>query len=464
MGSSAVTRERVVALRLLGEQRRRGARARELLRSDDELTALPGRQRGFVTRLVLGVVRTSGTLDGVIDAHLRGTGHLEPKVRDALRLSSYELLYLGTPARVAVSQGVELARRANRRTAGLANAVLHRVAEEDVPRMRLARARVGAGGAETSDLALVGGLPVWLVSRLGVSLSAADLRGLVLSLEVPPPVYVVANTAKGGSSEAERLMREAGLGGRPTGLPLSYELDGGGALARSGLVASGDLVPSDLAAQAVALACEPAPASRVLEVGQGRGTKSILLESAAIAAGGPCEICGVDSESHKVGEARRRMAAAGLAPHVRSWVLDGRTIGSQALPEGLRGTFDLVLVDAPCSGTGTMRRHPEIPWSLDEASVRQGGVLPELQLSLLAAASTRVRPGGRLVYATCSVLAEEDEDVVGRFLASVGGVRFTVTPFDQAPVGFVTREGYLRTLSFEPSADGHFCALLRRQD
>lgn len=459
---AGATRERVLAASLLREQRMRSARARDLLRGSEEMSALPGRERGFVTRLVLGVVRTSGALDQAIDAHLRHGAHLEPKVRDALRVATYELLYLGTPARVAVSQGVELARRANRRTAGLANAVLRRVVQDDVPRVRDARQRLEAGPVGADDAALAGGLPPWLAERLASSLPAEDLRQLALTLDDPAPVYVAANAAHGDAVRAERLMREAGIAFSPGPLAGCYVVDGGGALARSGLVSTVDLVPADLGAQAVVRAVAPVPGSLVLEVGQGRGTKSILLENAAIDAGGPCEIGAVDSEGFKVRIAQRRMRRAGLADHVRAWELDARRLGLADAPRELRQPFDLVFVDAPCSGTGTMRRHPEIPWSLDEASTRDGGSLPALQVGILSASARCVRLGGRLAYATCSLLPEEDEGVVQAFLASPEGESFAVDSPAEAPAGRVTPEGFLRTLSFDPSADGHFLAVLKR--
>ena len=178
---------------------------------------------------------------------------------------------------------------------------------------------------------------------------------------------------------------------------------------------------------------------RVLEVGQGRGTKTLLLESAAIASGGPCEVTAVEVSPRKSELARRRMEAAGVADHVRSICADGRV-----LPDEL-GTFDLVFLDAPCSGTGTLSRHPEIAWSLAPGAPAE---LAALQAELLAAAAARVAPGGRLVYATCSVLAEENDAVVGAFLA------------DPAAKGFELG----RTGLTGPGAasDTHFHACLRR--
>lgn len=461
----AATRERRLAADLLREQRLRSARTRDLLRSSPELAALPEAGRPFVTSAVLGVVRTSGTLDAVVDAHLRRGIHLVPRVRDALRLAAYELLYLSTPARVAVSQGVELARRADRGAAGLANAVLRRVAEEDVPRMEASRGRVEAGGCDPADLALVAGLPRWLVRALRDSLSDLELNHLVRMETLPPPVYVAANLARHDVAGTEGLLRRAHVAHRAAALPASFELEGGAALARSGLVRSCDVVPCDLGAQAVAALCRPRPGSRVLEVGQGRGTKSILLENAALSAGGPADIVAVDSEPFKVRVSRERMGRAGLSPYVRCVRCDARGLSGpdRDLPAELVGPFDLVLVDAPCSGTGTMRRHPEIPWSLSEGSVEPEGELPALQRELLAAAATRVASGGTLAYATCSALRAEDEGVVTSFLASDVGRDFEVLPEHRPSLGSATPEGFVRTAGPGLTCDTHFCALLVRR-
>lgn len=180
------------------------------------------------------------------------------------------------------------------------------------------------------------------------------------------------------------------------------------------------MLPCDLSAQEVAQASAPAPGERVLEVGQGRGTKTVLLEGAACSAGGPCDVVAVELSERKSALAARRMEAAGIADHVRCVAADARTL------DEAYGTFDLVFVDAPCTGTGTLARHPEIAWSLDEDAPEK---LARLQLEILAVAAARVRGGGRLVYATCSILSEENERVVDEFLASPAGAGFELAEF-----------------------------------
>lgn len=439
-GSGRATAARRRALALLGERRRRDARARDLLRSADGLAELPERDRGLVTRLVLGATAASGELDRVIDSHLRRGMHLEPRVRDALRLAAFELLYLGHRADACVSQGVELVRGVAPRAAGLANAVLHRVAEEDVPALEATRARVGSGAFDASDLARVGALPGWLAERALASLGPEHAAAWARRALEPAGSWVAANRARLGADEVAALLERAGCVPEPGPLPESFSLGCPAALAPSGLVERADVLPCDLAAQEVALACAAAPGERVLEVGSGRGTKTLLLEGAAMAAGGPCEIVSVEADARRSGRAAARMEVAGVAGYVRCVAADARSLDSSY------GSFDLVFVDAPCTGTGTLARHPEIAWSL---SPEAPAGLAELQGAILASAAKRVGEGGRLVYATCSVLAEENERVVEAFLASPAGAAFELV------------ESGLTT--GRPDADMHFRACMCRR-
>ena len=399
------------------------------------------RDRGLAVRLVMGVTAAEGALDRMIDAHLRRGAKLEPRVRDALRIASFELVYLGTRPDVAVSQGVELVRGVAPRAAGLANAVLRRVAEDDAGLVAKARERVVSGIVDTYDLALGGALPEWLAERALASLGLERAAAGALGALAPAAPWLAASAFKRGLSPFESFaaLKEAGCEPEEGPLPRSIRLGAPSRLAPTGLVERADVIPCDLAAQEVALACAPVPGERVLEVGQGRGTKTLLLENAALAAGGPCEIVAVEVSPRKSDLARRRMEVAGLSGHVRCVCADGR-----ALPEGL-GTFDLVFLDAPCTGTGTLARHPEIAWSLEPSAPEE---LAELQSELLASAAARVAPGGRLVYATCSVLAEENRDVVEAFLASPAGAGFELVRS-----GLTEHRG---------GSDTHFHARLRR--
>ena len=474
----AASAARLAAVGLVRDARLRGARIKDLARGSAPLERLSERDRSLAMRLATGVVATSGALDRSIDSHLTGRVHLEPRVRDALRVSAFELLFLRTPASVAVDQGVELVRAQSPRAAGLANAVLRRVAELDRPLVEAARERLSEGeglAPSTSDLGLVSGLPEWIVNCLVGTVGGQVACQVCLEELEPAPVYVQANPAARGYGEVASRLEELGLGPRPVEGTGALLLEAPQALAASGLVQRAEVVPADLAAQLVARIAAPRPGSSVLEVGQGRGTKTLLLEAAAIEGGGPARILGVDSEPFKCRVSEQRMEAAGLAGHVTSLALDARRLADKDLPPEVDDAYDLVFVDAPCSGTGTMRRHAEIAWSLDqEALLAPGAALPALQLDILRASSTRVRPGGELVYSTCSFLPQENGRVVEAFLASDAGAGFELLdPAEAWGVRSMGEEGADLVRSFSHGGsflsvpgkwpcDMHFCACMRR--
>lgn len=390
------------------------------------MDALDERDRALVTRLVMGSVAAQGELDRAVDAHLRRPGHLEPRVRDALRIAAFEVLYLATPTSVSVSQGVELVRAVSSHAVGLANAVLRRVADEDLPALCAARARVEDGVGDEADLARVGALPEWIVRGAVVSCGFGMTARMALSALDAPPLYVGANRARHGENETRALLEDAGCEPVACGVDGAFALGRPSALAASGLVEAVDVLPADLAAQYVAISVAPRPGQTMLEVGQGRGTKTVLMESAAIAAGGPARIVSVEVDAAKARLSRRRMERAGVASHTSVQVLDATLLSGQVLPAELDDYFDVVFIDAPCSGTGTLRRHPEIAWSLgpDAVDAAREDSLSALQLRILLASASRVRRGGSLCYATCSLFAEEDERVVEAFLASDVGADF----------------------------------------
>ena len=483
---STLSPARRVALRLLARQRRRTGRARELLRSAPEMAALAARDRALATRLVLGANAALGTLDEHVDAYISHPGALEPRVRDALRLSAFEILYLDTPREIAVSQGVELVRSVCPRAARMANAVLRRVcadrAEIDAARLAVqAAAKDGSSRVNAAQLSAASGYPVWLAQRLiadrghhaAACVCACALEGA--------PLYVAAGRKERQASLEARLVG-AGLAPEADGLPNSWVLRAPAGLATSTLVESCECVVADLCAQ---LVCRVAAIGegRLLEVGQGRGTKSLLLCSCSrelTGREGALHIDACDVVASNVRVSTQRMRTAGLEDVVTSVAFDATHLGcADAVPVSLTGRFDAALVDAPCSGSATMRRHPEIPWSLKEAALDPANPssLPALQIHLLESAAACLAPGGSLVYATCSVLPAENEDVVNQFLASSTGAAFARADVLEAPgvaalpaaaqalvADRCTTDGDFQSIPATGLPDGHFCARLVRTD
>lgn len=573
---------RTTALHLLGAQRRRHARARDLMRGAREMEALGRKGRALATRLVLGVNVASGELDRRIDSFSSRPGSIEPRVRDALRLAAFEVLYLDTPCQVAVSQGVELVRGVQPRAARMANAVLRRIAdcrpEVDAARAAVAayasaacgddvaadvdevgvgcsafaatgdaiapgsagvdeaagadearkafagdssdvcepggsagvgcstpaaaEATIASGSAaekeiagglsesatsgavgsvarapepSTEELCLASGYPAWLVERLLGSLGAERVAAMCACALEPAPVYVCAGKPEVDADGAKALLEGAHLAPQASELGGCWRLEAAAGLARSGLVANCDVVVADLAAQ---LACRVAAApGRVLEVGQGRGTKSLMLARLGRELGGEPVVVGCELVSSKVRLSASRMEQASLSETVSCVEFDGTKLANEEeLPVELAGAFDSVLVDAPCSGTGTMRRHPETAWALEEELVGSGDEgLPSLQLCLLSAASARVAVGGQLVYATCSVLETENAEVVDAFLASEAGRGYERASLLEAPAveccetaksliaDNLTPAGDFQSVPRARSFDGHFFARLVRK-
>lgn len=445
MGKAAPARR--AAARILGEVRRKEAHARDVLRTSKDMARLDERDRALASRLVLGTIGASGLCDQVIDSHVSARARVEPQVRDVLCMAAYELLFCTTPSSVVVSQGVELVRSSRPRAAGLANAVLRRVAAEDVPTRGQALDRVRSGGTDTTDLASASGYPAWLLERVARERGTDVARAMALSALEAAPVYVATNEARHTARQTQALLQAAGLRPRASEVTGSFVLDAPTGLATSGLVQAADVVVADLSAQRIATLAAPQPGSHVLEIGQGRGTKTILLQSIARRAGGPAHVVGLDNQAFKVEVARKRMGSAGLSRWVDCVAFDACALAGDNLPDTLDRAFDLVFVDAPCSGVGTLRRHPEIAWRLGPADVNE---LADLQLRMLNAASTRVAPGGMLCYATCSVLRAEDEDVVQAFLSSAEGRGFELEA--QPFLSHLVTGG----------PDGHFCATLSR--
>lgn len=467
---------RAAALDLAAQCRRKHARMRDFLRTSHKMDVLGEKDRALATRLLLGSVSAVGELDRVLASYLPKRRHLEPKLRDALRLATFEILYLHTPKHVAVSQGVEMARRASAQTTGLANAILRRIATDVSPRVDEAYARLRAGNDERllEDLAHVSGQPDWLCQKLVASMGASVATSLLPHVLEPAPVYVALR---------EGLSHDmlSAFDPHASVAPQSFFLESPAGLAASDLVARAKVLPADISSQLVALLALSGREKTLLEIGQGRGTKTILLLQNAALLNHALHITAIDIDPQKVETARKRLVEAAVDNQVTSVVFNAAKLEAREedgeLPRELAHTFDTVFIDVPCSGVGTLRRHPEIGWSLDEDAVCSDGILPKVQKDILVAASGKVAAHGTLVYATCSPLYEEDEAVVEAFLATEEGNSFELEDITESAAFELlsdagkrvvqkaqTKTGYAH-FGYQPDvldADQHFLAKLRR--
>ena len=381
---------------------------------------LDPRDRALATELVYGLLRTQGVLRERLAALApRGLDKLDPFVLAHLLVAAYQLLLLDRiPPHAAVDAAVSAIRRErNARLAGFANAILRKLAVG--PRLQ-------------REEAILKSAPSWLAEALERSVGPEEARALLGASESLPPVTI-------------RVRGGAEIPGTAPGRisPLARVVTAGGDPRRLEGYAEGRFVVQEEGAQVLALAVGARAGERVLDACAGRGQKTTLL---AERAGGNGEVWATDAHPSKLRALGRELERLALPPvHVAAvdW-----TVGTGDVPGGL----DRVLVDAPCTGTGTLRRRPEIAQRLSPDDPRRLGELAE---RILRSAATRARPGGRVIFSVCSVLREECEDVVER-------VRDVLepAPFDAPELSGLIEPGAtsFRLLPLRHGTDGYFVA------
>lgn len=363
---------------------------------------LDGRDAAFTTELVSGTIRWQGTYDAIIDACLTKP-KLEAKVRDALRLGVHQLLAMRVPDHAAISTSVDLVRaRIGVGPTGFTNAVLRKVSAQDLDAW-IAQVAPDPVKDPVGHASIAHSHPRWVVEALGAALdTAAELPALLAADNAAPKVMLVARP---GLSTVDELMAAGGVRGNLS--PYAVELAGGDPSAVPA-VAEGRAGVQDEGSQLVALALSEAALDgrdeRWLDVCSGPGGKAALL--AALAAQRGAKVLANELQQH-----RARLVARGTRA-ARSG-LSGVVAGDGTRPPWREGTFDRVLVDAPCSGLGALRRRPESRWRRTPQDL---DVLVPLQRALLDAAITATRSGGVVVYATCSPVLAETTGVVDAVL------------------------------------------------
>lgn len=357
----------------------KGGYASDLLRLRG--AALDSRDAGLASEIAFGVLRCQAQLDFLIRRYSgRDPSWLDPEVRIALRMGIYQVRWLDrVPAHAAVGESVELVKRARKRSAaGFVNAVLRKAGKEEVP---------------WPDRATALSHPAWMLERwdrqygpeIAGAIASANLEAPATWVRVPP-----------GAPPPE--------GAEATALPGCYRLVGGH---------PGPYRIQDIGSQSIVPLLRLEPGQRLLDLCAAPGNKTAQAMEAGVRA--------VACDVHPRRIAMLQGSAADLL------VLDG----SRPLPFGR--AFDRVLLDAPCSGTGTLGRNPEIKWRLGPEDI---GALHRLQVALLDQARSVLAPGGRMVYSTCSLEREENEDVVAAVPSRLVGEILTRLPGRDPGDGF----------------------------
>jgi len=413
------TQARNLAIRILRRVLRGAFLAPELRRALDA-SGLEGPDRSFVTDLSYGTLRRLDWIDAALRPRLRAPERLPERTRAALRLGAYDLLVRGTPRHAAVHAWVEAVKAEEPQLAGLANAVLRRV---EVP-------------LDADDLeGLV--LPAWLAARFEAALGHEAADRAARAMWEAGPLWLRSY----GEGAAESLTDE-GCEVRPGPIDRTLRVRAPLALDRLRAYRDGLVQPQNPASALPVEALEVRRGERVLDLAAGNGIKTAQL----VAAG--ASVTALDVDPRKEGARRHNLARLGLEAEHLTADLTQAVAASPA---------EAVLLDAPCTGTGTLRGHPEIKLRLAQTDVERAAAR---QGAMLDTAAALTAPGGRLVYAVCSLTDAEGEVQIRRFLDRHPAF---VSESVACPVPHVRSGAGVYVLP-EDGLDGFYFARLRRRE
>jgi len=436
------------AVEILNRIDQQGAHAEPLL---DALLSgteiLNPQDRGLLTELVYGTLRMRCRLDWIIAQHYRGDfSTLEIPVRNILRTGIYQLFFTDRiPAFAAVNEAVGVAKKSCPAAAGLVNAILRNVLRE---KERIAWPEMAKDPGRA--IAVLHSHPRWLVERwldrYGIDETIAVCRA---NNEIPP-LAVRVNVLKTSREKAVAALAAEGITAETTrfsqdGIILTTPAAG---LRETAAFLDGLIRVQDEASQLVARLCAPLPGERVLDLCAGAGGKTLHLAALMKNRG---KITAVDLRPDKL-----RLLAAETG-RLGVTIVENDPGNATRTPEAFYGAFDRVLLDAPCSGLGTLRRNPEIRWRIAPADLEK---CSQVQRRLLRSAALYVKSGGRLAYTTCAVTPEENENVVADFLSDHHA--FTRISPEGIPPELIDADGFFRTFPHRHGTDGFFGALFIR--
>ncbi len=406
---------------------------------DRRASALDARDRRWTQELVWGMLRRRGFIDHLLAPRVRGgIARLDGDLADLLRLGAYQLFHMGSvPPYAAIAQTVELAKHRHGMGASkLVNAVLRRLdRERDALDATLPSDPVEALAVEYSH-------PRWLVARWVARWGAEETRALLEANNREAPLIVRPWGVV--REQLEAMLESSGVEVHEAPLVADSLLLGPGTLLTSlGAFQQGRCFVQDPAATLVTQYAAIPAGAKVADLCAAPGGKTIELARTA------SYVTAADSSEARLTRLQETIDRLEL-DHVTAVIADAR--------EASLGTFDAVLVDAPCTGTGTFRRHPDARWRLRTSDL---AVMAATQRAILRAAAQAVEPGGLLIYSTCSLEPEENDVQVESFLADHPEWTLEPPPEGAVPAS-VLDAGRLRVLPQRHGADGSFAARLRR--
>ncbi|HEV7942762.1 MAG TPA: 16S rRNA (cytosine(967)-C(5))-methyltransferase RsmB [Solirubrobacteraceae bacterium] len=405
---------------------------------------LAPRERALAMRLSYGAIQRIGTLDPAIERLSgRSIAKLDPAVLAALRLGLYELLYSGAPAEHAiVDDAVELAKRARSRGHGLVNAVLRRAAREGQEVLGPLDEMTPQGAAVAHSH------PAWLAEMWWQQLGPDRACSLMRADNEPAEHALRVNTLRADTDRvAAALQERAGATLLRTDLPEAIVLAKPLDLRASELWREGAVIAQSRAAMLVSHLLDPQPGESVLDLCAAPGGKTTHI---AALMHGQGRILACERHPGRARQLRETVERLG-AGNVEVQIADA------SVPRPPGESFDRVLVDAPCSGLGTLQGHPDLRWRASEQKIRG---LADLQCKILGAAAEAVRAGGTLIYATCTISITENERQIEAFLNSHAEFELqSALPAASGPGG----GDFLITLPDRDRTAGFFVAKLKRR-
>ncbi len=439
---------RPIAVDILNRVEMEGEFAETLLdRAISQGRVTDDRDRRLLTELVYGTLRMQGTLDWLIEQFYKGgIRSLEPEVRNILRTSLYQRFFTERiPDFAIVNEAVELIKKTSPRRASLVNAILRNIirSHDAMPEPDLDENSVGY-------IAVVHSHPGWLVKRWHKSFGSEETVALCRADNQIPPLFVRVNRLRATREEVISDLSEEGLTAKetvfsPDGLLIAARH--AKPLRETNCYQNGFFQIQDEASQLIARLVAPEAEDRILDLCAGVGGKTTHI----------CEIMGNRGCVTAVDISKGKIAALkDLAIRLGSSIVE--PLAADALEDlgaEFHGRFDKVLVDVPCTGTGTLRRAPEIKWRLKPQDIKG---FSEMQKKLLDRAAVYVKKGGHLIYSTCSIMTEENEAVVTDFLALHQG--FTPIRPKDISEDLIDGDGNFRTYSHRHGTDGFFGAVM----
>lgn len=436
---------RQAALKALSACRKSGAWPEAFLNNIIASEAMDSREAALASRMTYGVLQNTALLDFYIGCYCTTRPEkLEPKVLDILRLTAYQLVFLTRiPASAAVDEGVKLSKEhSNERASKLVNAVLRRISENKDAMPQPPRDN------PAKYLSVKYSHPLWLTEEFIRILGEDGAEELLKCNNADVPVTVQVNTLRTDTETVlSSLSAQSVKANRHPWLDGCIETHRAGDITKLRPFADGLIYVQDPAARLAVMVSGPAPGLRVLDACAAPGGKTF---AAAIAMENRGEIYSCDIHQKKLALIEKGAQNMGI-DIVRTIASDGRVFC-----DDMRDYFDIVIADVPCSGTGVIRKKPEIRLKTDEETAQ----LPEIQKAILENVSRYVKPGGVLVYSTCSILPRENEEVLLEFLSKSSNFSLEelVLP---APVGN-SQSGMITLYPHIHDTDGFFIGKMRK--